>query len=139
MRTYLPDDLQSDWAATEAISYAERIEGKAEMVVNEVKRAYKLFQAHEARSRFGPEEVVFAHTLCVSSIKAGAAARGFWEVLNRCEPETFLRLGSVLTDLKMLEAKLDALLKLISRDDLNEAYPIEEFNVRSRYHTNAPR
>ena len=63
-------------------------------------------------------------------LKTGFAARSYWEVLNRCEPETFLRLGSMLADLKVLESRIDALLKLISRDDLNEAYPIEELTVR---------
>lgn len=57
------------------------------------------------------------------------AARVFWEVLNRCDVETFLRLGLVLPDMKLLEARLDALLKLIARDDLTEAYPLEELNV----------
>lgn len=63
MRAYLPDDLQTDWTATEAIAYAERIEGKAELAVAEVKKSYKLFQAPETRKRFGAEEIAFAHAV----------------------------------------------------------------------------
>jgi hypothetical protein len=62
-------------------------------------------------------------------------AHSCWEVLNRCEAETFLRLGALMPDLKIMEGRLDALLKLISRDDLNEAYPVEELNVRHTENT----
>ncbi|GJN94727.1 hypothetical protein Rhopal_007818-T1 [Rhodotorula paludigena] len=114
----LPSFFESDADAVEALLFFERVTYKVELLNSFIEQNHSV---SEALDGVVPEELV---GICETRAKLGhfaALNRRFAAHLQRCQPDTFLKMGRVYREVAPIERRIDVFIEALRREELREA------------------